>query len=56
MQLTADFYQDKKKEADKEPLSGFELSNIFDLSDVEPAEIAIEDEIKRNYLWQKYAR
>ena len=32
------------------------FNSYFDMSDIIPAEIAIEDEIKMGYLWQKYAK
>jgi len=34
----------------------FSYASIIDLSDISPAEIEIEDEIKMGYLWSKYQK
>ena len=38
------------------PFHEFSYSSIFDMSDVRPGEIEIEDEIKMGYLWRRYGR
>ena len=48
--LTVDFYEIYETK-ERSP-----ISLIMDLSDVKPAEIEIEDEIKMGYLWQKYSK
>lgn len=56
MELLADFYEEKKEKNEDKPFNEFSYANIFDMSDVRPGEIEIEDEIKMGYLWSRYKR
>ncbi len=51
MEMITDFYKEIVEE-DEDYESPY--ASILDLSDVEVAEIEIEDEIKLGYLWEKY--
>jgi hypothetical protein len=50
MEMITDFYKENVEEDEDES----PYASILDLSDVEVAEIEIEDEIKLGYLWEKY--
>ena len=52
MEMITDFY--KENTEDEDDFYEFPYASILDLSDVEVAEIEIEDEIKLGYLWEKY--
>ena len=54
MELSADFYEKEKEESEDKPFNEFSYSNIFDMSDIRPGEIEIEEEIRMGYLWKKY--
>ena len=56
MELFADFYEEEKKRLEDKPFHEFSYANIFDMSDVKPGEIEIEDEIRLGYLWARYGR
>ena len=56
MELSADFYEEEKEKAEDEPYHEFSFANIFDISNIRPGEIEIEDEIKMGYLWARYKR
>ncbi|MBA7683957.1 hypothetical protein ES703_92345 [subsurface metagenome] len=56
MELSADFYEEEEKKAEDKPFHEFSYSSIFDMSDIRPGEIEIEDEIKMGYLWRRYGR
>ena len=53
MELTTDFYKEEKEEIEDQPFHEFSYANIFDMSDIRPGEIEIEDDLKMNYLWFK---
>ena len=50
--MITDFY--KENVEDEDDINESPYASILDLSDVEVAEIEIEDEIKLGYLWEKY--
>ncbi len=52
MEMITDFY--KENAEDEDDIYESPYASILDLSDVEVAEIEIEDEIKLGYLWEKY--
>lgn len=52
MEMITDFYKENVEDEDDFYESPY--ASILDLSDVEVAEIEIEDEIKMGYLWEKY--
>lgn len=52
MEMITDFY--KENVEDEDDFCESPYASILDLSDVEVAEIEIEDEIKLGYLWEKY--
>ena len=52
MEMITDFYKENVEDEDDPYESPY--ASILDLSDVEVAEIEIEDEIKLGYLWEKY--
>ena len=54
MEMITDFYKENGEDEDESSESPY--ASILDLSDVEVAEIEIEDEIKLGYLWEKYHR
>jgi hypothetical protein len=56
MELSADFYDKKRTETDDKPFHEFSNMHIFDMSDVMPAEIEIEEEIRMGYLWHRYTK
>jgi hypothetical protein len=56
MELSADFYEEEKEKPVDKPFHEFSYANIFDMSDVKPGEIEIEDEIRLGYLWARYGR
>jgi hypothetical protein len=56
MELSASFYKENKKDIDDEPFHEFSYSNIFDMSNIQPGEIEIEDEIRLSKLWFRYGR
>ena len=53
MEMITDFYKENVEE-DEDEFNESPYASILDLSDVEVAEIEIEDEIKLGYLWEKY--
>jgi hypothetical protein len=56
MELSADYYEEEKKKTKDKPFHEFSYSNIFDMSNIRPGEIEIEDEIKMGYLWSRYGK
>jgi hypothetical protein len=56
MELSADYYEEGKKKTEDKPFHEFSYTHIFDMSDIRPGEIEIEDEIKMGYLWSRYGR
>ena len=56
MELSSDFYEEEEEKTEDKPFHEFSYANIFDMSDVRPGEIEIEDELKIGILWKKYAK
>ena len=56
MELSADFYEEEKEQPEDKPFHEFSYANIFDLSDIKPGEVEIEDEIHLGYLWARYGK
>ena len=56
MELSADFYDKKETDSDDQPFHEFSYTCIFDMSDIVPAEIEIEDKIRMGYLWHRYTK
>ena len=54
MEMITDFYKENTEDEDENNESPY--ASILDLSEVEIAEIEIEDEIKLGYLWEKYQK
>ena len=55
VEISMDFYEEEEEEIE-EKLEENSFSSVMDLSNVRPAEIEIEDEIRMGYLRMKYKK
>ena len=55
VELSKDFYTEEVEDLD-ETSEDNHISSLMDLSDIRPAEIEIEDEIRMGYLRMKYKK